>query len=238
MLGWAAALVAVVVGVRLLWLLPAPGSPSGCTPGGTRRGDPHWLAGDRRHVVGRDARAWPPWRWRWPSRWRRTAGEPFPDRDEIVFIAFGVIMATLVLQGLTLPWLVSGWGCGRTPSAEMEIERSLAIRAAKAAKRRLQGDRGAWRTCRRICPEQLLRRAYDIGARISPDMVDEERREAYASGRAVKRMRRIQRGDDVARPGTRCWRRAASRGPTPRSWTGCCGIWTSAACGDMAATIV
>ena len=30
----------------------------------------------------------------------------FPARDELLFITFGVIFATLVLQGLTLPWVI------------------------------------------------------------------------------------------------------------------------------------
>jgi monovalent cation/hydrogen antiporter len=33
-------------------------------------------------------------------------GAPFPHRDLIIFLAFSVILTTLVLQGLTLPWLV------------------------------------------------------------------------------------------------------------------------------------
>ncbi|MCD6064919.1 MAG: sodium:hydrogen antiporter, partial [Flavipsychrobacter sp.] len=33
-------------------------------------------------------------------------GEPFPFRDLILFITFIVILVTLVLQGLTLPWLI------------------------------------------------------------------------------------------------------------------------------------
>src|SRR6201985_266122 len=33
-------------------------------------------------------------------------GQPFPNRDMILFITFSVILATLVLQGLTLPALV------------------------------------------------------------------------------------------------------------------------------------
>ena len=34
------------------------------------------------------------------------AGEPFPYRNLILFITFIVILVTLVLQGLTLPWLI------------------------------------------------------------------------------------------------------------------------------------
>ena len=33
-------------------------------------------------------------------------GSPFPQRNLIVFLAFCVILVTLVLQGLTLPWVV------------------------------------------------------------------------------------------------------------------------------------
>jgi Na+/H+ antiporter len=33
-------------------------------------------------------------------------GEPFPQRNLIIFLTFCVILVTLVLQGLTLPWLI------------------------------------------------------------------------------------------------------------------------------------
>lgn len=35
-----------------------------------------------------------------------TNGEPFPHRNEIVFISVMVVLITIVGQGLTLPWLV------------------------------------------------------------------------------------------------------------------------------------
>lgn len=34
------------------------------------------------------------------------AGEPFPFREELVFLAFFVTLGTLLLHGLTLPWLI------------------------------------------------------------------------------------------------------------------------------------
>ena len=37
-------------------------------------------------------------------------GQPFPQRDLIVFLTFCVILVTLVGQGLTLPWLIRGLG--------------------------------------------------------------------------------------------------------------------------------
>ncbi|MFI6265410.1 Na+/H+ antiporter [Micromonospora sp. NPDC051006] len=56
------------------------------------------------------------------------SGAPFPDRDTIVFVTAGVIVATLVLQGLALPGVVR-WA--RLPQdAAMEQERHLADRVA------------------------------------------------------------------------------------------------------------
>ncbi|OIJ97165.1 Na+/H+ antiporter [Streptomyces colonosanans] len=192
MLSWAAAVVAVVVLVRLVWLLPAT-----------------WLT--KRLHARRDYDEDIPMTWRetvvmWWSGMRGVAsvalvlaipltmdnGAPFPDRDEIVFIAFGVIMSTLVLQGLTLPWLVKMLGVRGDSESEKAFERTLAIRAAKAAKRRLKEIEEVEELPEELT-EQLVRRAFDIGARISPDLGDEERREAYEQrARRVKRLRRIQ----------------------------------------------
>lgn len=49
-------------------------------------------------------------------------GSPFPQRDVIVFLAFSVILVTLVLQGLTLPWLVRLLGLASTPGRNLEEE--------------------------------------------------------------------------------------------------------------------
>jgi CPA1 family monovalent cation:H+ antiporter len=192
MSGWAAAIVAVVVLVRLVWLLPAT-----------------WLT--KRLHAKRDYDEEIPTSWRetvimWWSGMRGVAsvalalaiplrmddGSPFPDRDEIVFIAFGVIMATLVLQGLTLPWLVRRLGVRADEDVEKAFEKELAVRAAKAAKRRLKEIEEVEELPEEVS-EQLLRRAFDIGTRISPDLGDEERREAHEQRvRRIKRMRRIQ----------------------------------------------
>ncbi|MFE7587033.1 Na+/H+ antiporter [Streptomyces gardneri] len=190
MLGWGATVVAVVVGVRLLWLLPAT-----------------WLA--KRLHTGRDVDEEIPMSWRetvvmWWAGMRGVAsvalalaiplrtddGEPFPGRDEIVFIAFCVIIATLVFQGLTLPWLVRKLGVRADADAERALERDLAIRAAKAAKRRLKEIEEVEELPEEV-QERLLRGAYDIGARISPDMVDEERRAAFVE--RTERFRAVQR---------------------------------------------
>ncbi|MER8230493.1 Na+/H+ antiporter [Streptomyces sp. NPDC094049] len=193
MLGWGAAVVGVVVVVRLLWLLPAT-----------------WLA--KRLHTRRDVDEEIPTSWRetivmWWAGMRGVAsvalalaiplrtddGAPFPGRDEIVFIAFCVIISTLVLQGLTLPWLVRRLDVRADADAERALERELAIRAAKAAKRRLKEIEEVEDLPEEV-QERLARGAYDIGARISPDVVDEERRAAFLERtERFKAVQRIQR---------------------------------------------
>ncbi|GAA2492046.1 Na+/H+ antiporter [Streptomyces gobitricini] len=193
MLGWGAAIAACVVGVRLLWLLPAT-----------------WLA--KRLHTRRDYDEEIPVSWRetvvmWWSGMRGVAsvalalaiplrtedGAPFPGRDEIVFIAFCVIMATLVVQGLTLPWLVKRLGVRADTDEERELERKLAVRAAGAAKRRLKEIQEVEDLPEEL-RERLQRVAFDVGVRISPDLVDEERRSASAQrAERFKMMQRIQR---------------------------------------------
>lgn len=57
MAGWAAAVIAVVVGVRLMWLLAGRvAGQAAAHAARLRRGDPAELAGERGDVVGRDAR--------------------------------------------------------------------------------------------------------------------------------------------------------------------------------------
>jgi Na+/H+ antiporter len=49
-------------------------------------------------------------------------GSPFPQRNLIIFLAFSVIFVTLVLQGLTLPFLVRLLGLANTPGRNLEEE--------------------------------------------------------------------------------------------------------------------
>lgn len=193
MTGWGLVIVAVVVGVRLLWLLPATWLAkrlhsrrdySEELPAGWRETVVMWWAGMRGVATVALALAIP---------LKTDDGKPFPGRDEIVFIAFAVIMATLVFQGLTLPWLVRKLRVRADTDAEAALERDLAIRAARAARQRLREIQEVEELPQEVA-ERLLRLAYDVGARISPEMVDEDRREAYAQRaerlRAVSRMQR------------------------------------------------
>ncbi|MET7285019.1 Na+/H+ antiporter [Streptomyces sp. NPDC005573] len=192
LLGYAAAVAAVVVVVRLVWLMPAT-----------------WLT--RRLHASRDYEEEIPLGWRetlvmWWSGMRGVAsvalalaipletdaGTPFPDRNEIVFIAFGVIAATLVLQGMTLPWLVKRLGVRADSEREKEFEKELAGRAMKAARQKLREIEQVEELPEELS-EQMLRRAYDIGIRISPELGEEERREAHQKrALRLKRVRKIQ----------------------------------------------
>jgi CPA1 family monovalent cation:H+ antiporter len=63
---------------------------------------------------------------------------PFDDRALIIFLAFSVVLGTLVVQGLTLPGLVSLLGL-EEDTDELQREESLArIRASEAALERLE----------------------------------------------------------------------------------------------------
>lgn len=182
--------VAVVIGVRLLWLLPAA-----------------WVA-KRMHRL-RDLDEDIPMSWRetvvmWWAGMRGVAsialalaiplhtdaGGDFPARDEVLFIAFSVVLATLVLQGLTLPWIVGRLGVSGDTEAEHDLERMLALRAMMAAKHRLKEIEAAEPIPEELA-EQLQRRAVDVGVRICPDILDDERREAHR--KRIGRTRAIQR---------------------------------------------
>ena len=64
-------------------------------------------------------------------------GAPFPSRDLIIFVTFGVIFATLVLQGFTLTPLVRHLGL-HADDAEAREEREARVAMADAALRSLR----------------------------------------------------------------------------------------------------
>jgi NhaP-type Na+/H+ or K+/H+ antiporter len=49
-------------------------------------------------------------------------GQPFPGRDLIIFLTFGVILVTLVLQGLSLPPLIRALGLSGADASGKEEE--------------------------------------------------------------------------------------------------------------------
>src|SRR5215469_2268145 len=74
-------------------------------------------------------------------------GRPFPDRDLIIYLTFCVILVTLVLQGLSLPFLMRRLGVGDDPSirdAEELAARSHAIETALARLDAIAAEERVW----------------------------------------------------------------------------------------------
>ena len=135
LIGYAALVSAVVIGVRIVWVFSTPylirvldRRPSQV---GRRVGPaPRFLAawsGMRGAVSLAAALALP---------LETDAGAPFPAREVLIFITFGVIFATLVIQGLTLPLLVRALPV-EADGAEEREEITARIAAAMAALDRL-----------------------------------------------------------------------------------------------------
>jgi CPA1 family monovalent cation:H+ antiporter len=59
-------------------------------------------------------------------------GRPFPGRNYILFLTFSVILATLVIEGLTLPFLIRKLRTAHDQEADEE-ERQARLEANKAA---------------------------------------------------------------------------------------------------------
>ena len=113
-------------------------------------------------------------------------GRPFPGRDEIIFIAFAVIMTHPGHPGAHPALAGARLGVRADTDAERELEHSLAIRAAKAARRRLREIEEV-----EDLPEDLserLRAPRSTSGRGSARLVvDDERREGFAKRRTGSR---------------------------------------------------
>jgi len=124
--------VAVVIVTRFVWVYPAALLPRWLSPALARR-DPV-----------------PPWRWLFFLGFvgvrgvvslaaalaiplTTAAGEAFPDRDLILFVTFGVIVVTLIGQGLMLPALVRWLGLAKHAAAERQREHADELAARSQA---------------------------------------------------------------------------------------------------------
>jgi Na+/H+ antiporter len=67
-------------------------------------------------------------------------GSPFPGRDIVIFLAFGVIATTLVLQGMTLEWVIKRLGIHGDENRphEERLARMTAVEAGLLALRELE----------------------------------------------------------------------------------------------------
>ena len=130
--GRALLLAAVVLGVRMVWMFTVPDLVALLT----RAQEGVWTHKRERIVVGWSAMrggvslaaalAIP----------EMAGGRPFPDRDLIIFLAYGVVLITLVAPGLTLPRLVEWLGIGEG-EARRRADAELRLRLTHAAIERL-----------------------------------------------------------------------------------------------------
>ncbi len=122
----------IVIAARFVWIYPATYIPRWVSPSLARRDPPPpWqgpfligFTGVRGVVSLAVALAIP---------YTILNGQPFPHRDLILFITFGVIIITLVGQGLMLPYVVRWLGLVRAGKQEHKNEIKAELRARKAA---------------------------------------------------------------------------------------------------------
>ncbi|QMU68577.1 Na+/H+ antiporter [Streptacidiphilus sp. P02-A3a] len=193
MLGDAVLVIVVVVGVRLVWLLPgawvtdswdrARGRREEAAPIGWRESTVLWWSGMRGVASVALALAVP---------FTVDGGAPFPQRPEIIFVAFSVVLFTLLVQGLTLPLVVRALGLSRDQDAEDAAERQLWYRASKAGLRRLK-ELAAAEDLPDDLVDRLRQRQTDLLARHRPDLYDEEQmRELRERRRRVRRFTEVE----------------------------------------------
>ncbi|HEY7377738.1 MAG TPA: Na+/H+ antiporter [Steroidobacteraceae bacterium] len=137
-----AVLSAVAIGVRFLWIFTATYGVRLLVPS-LRRTDPasarlstlvSWC-GMRGVVTLAAALALPT---------TLPNGEPFPGRELVILLAFGIVFVTLVGQGLTLPGLIARLRLDKDTSGETEFElaQEAMRRAAIQAVNRLVAEHG------------------------------------------------------------------------------------------------
>jgi monovalent cation/hydrogen antiporter len=128
----AALVVAVVIVARFVWIFPMTYLPRWLSASLARRDpSPPWtypfviaFTGVRGIVSLAAALAIP----------TTTAhGAVFPYREEIFFLAFAVVMATLVLQGAMLPWVIGRLGLAKAGVAERRADRAEEFSARENA---------------------------------------------------------------------------------------------------------
>ena len=136
LIGYAALVAVVVIVTRIVWVFPSTYVP-------------RWLF---RRLRERDP--YPPWQQPAFVAWagmrgavtlaaalaiplRTNAGAAFSNRGLIVFLAFSVVLATLVVQGLSLPLVIRALGLEEDVQMELKEEAKARIRGAEAAIARL-----------------------------------------------------------------------------------------------------
>jgi len=92
-----------------------------------------------------------------------SSGAPFPDRDLFLFITFGIIVVTLVGQGLLTPRIVRWLGLGLHAADERDREQTAELAARSDALKLAQSRLEELAANNQIAPEALavLRARHD-----------------------------------------------------------------------------
>ena len=162
--------VAVVIVARFIWVYPATYLPRWLSPA-LRRRDPL-----------------PPWQWVFILAFvgvrgvvslaaalaiplTTATGAPFPGRDLILFVTFGLIVVTLIGQGLVLPSVVHWLGLDQHAEAERRREHKAEHDARLEALNVAHGRLKQFVADGRVSPEALtiLRARHDYRAGRLPD---------------------------------------------------------------------
>jgi len=157
--------VAVVIVTRFIWVYPAALLPRWLNPSLGRR-DPlppwQWLfflgfVGVRGVVSLAAALAIP---------LTTAAGTPFPDRDLILFVTFGLIVVTLIGQGSLLPTVVRWLGLAKHAADERQREHLAELAARSEALNVVDGRLQQFVADGRISPEAhaILRARHEYRA--------------------------------------------------------------------------
>lgn len=136
LVGDAVVIVLAVIALRIIWVFPATYVPRWLSPSLRERDPspplryPAFIAwnGMRGAVTIAAALLVP---------LETDAGAPFPGRDLIIFFAFAVVLATLVVQGLSLPLAIRWLRLEADDSAAESEEAHARVTAAEAALQRL-----------------------------------------------------------------------------------------------------
>lgn len=118
------------------------------------------------------------------------SGQPFPNRNLILFITFVVIVMTLVVQGFSLPWVVKWLKPERFPDEKTDEEQMLEIdlQLLSSAHQRLQFDYADDVTSNKLLNNrlQLLKVKTEMFAAASIN--DDKKREAETT---IKRFKKV-----------------------------------------------
>ena len=183
-----AVVTAIIVIARFVWLYPATYLP-------------RWLSKSLRR---RDPS--PPWQWVFILSFAGVRGavslaaalalpfvldngQEFPFRDLILFVAFGVILITLVGMGLSLPAVVRWLGVADVGRSEHIAEHEAEIAARREALDAALTSLNGFVADRELSDEvvRLLRARHEIRVNQLPESLDPDKHDVSAMGTEVTR---------------------------------------------------